>query len=189
MIATIAVDKTRHAPAYRCLSGSNCRLAPHCTTQLRWTTDAANRERLMHLTMLHLQQLPHFCGCPCCWPAAVTVPHTAPSVAPSYLYCCRCCFCHKHFVVWLFFSVDLWWRRRWRHKGDRVHIGHLSVHALLPQTEDYITYDGSLTQPGCQETVTWIVINKPFYISNEHVSRHRCCCCCCCCWCCCWWCK
>lgn len=53
--------------------------------------------------------------------------------------------------------------------GNRVHIRHLSVNGLLPDTDDYVTYDGSLTQPGCQETVTWIIINKPIYISNEHV--------------------
>jgi len=53
--------------------------------------------------------------------------------------------------------------------GNRVHIRHLSVHGLLPETGDYVTYDGSLSQPGCQETVTWIIVNKPIYISNEHV--------------------
>jgi len=53
--------------------------------------------------------------------------------------------------------------------GNRVHIRHLSINGLLPTTDDYVTYDGSLTQPGCQETVTWIIINKPIYISNEHV--------------------
>jgi len=53
--------------------------------------------------------------------------------------------------------------------GNRVHIRHLSINGLLPTTGDYVTYDGSLTQPGCQETVTWIIINKPIYISNEHV--------------------
>jgi len=57
--------------------------------------------------------------------------------------------------------------------GNRVHIRHLSVNGLLPSTDDYVTYDGSLTQPGCQETVTWIIINKPIYISSEHVRRAR----------------
>lgn len=60
-----------------------------------------------------------------------------------------------------------------RYKGDRVHIGHLSVHNLLPVTEDFITYEGSLTQPGCQETVTWIIINKPIYISYVHLMAMR----------------
>ena len=33
-----------------------------------------------------------------------------------------------------------------------------------------MTYEGSLTQPGCHETVSWIVFNKPLYITVEHVS-------------------
>jgi carbonic anhydrase len=54
--------------------------------------------------------------------------------------------------------------------GKQAHIRHLSINGLLPPTEHYMTYEGSLTQPGCQETVTWIIINKPIYISNSHVS-------------------
>ena len=34
-----------------------------------------------------------------------------------------------------------------------------------------MTYEGSLTQPGCHETVSWIVFNKPLYITVEHVSK------------------
>ena len=40
---------------------------------------------------------------------------------------------------------------------------------LLPATSDYVTYDGSLTQPGCQETVTWLLLNKPVYVTQRHV--------------------
>ena len=58
-----------------------------------------------------------------------------------------------------------------RYKGEQVRLRHLSVHGLLPQTDDYITYEGSLTQPGCQETVTWVIINKPIYISSDHVCN------------------
>jgi hypothetical protein len=33
----------------------------------------------------------------------------------------------------------------------------------------YMTYEGSMTQPGCQETVTWIVMNRPIYITMSQV--------------------
>ncbi len=54
--------------------------------------------------------------------------------------------------------------------GQQVRIRHLSIHGLLPPTTEYMTYEGSLTQPGCYETVTWIVMNKPIYITNEQVK-------------------
>ena len=54
--------------------------------------------------------------------------------------------------------------------GQEATIRHVSVYKLLPATSDYITYDGSMTQPGCQETVTWIIVNKPLYISIHHVG-------------------
>jgi len=54
--------------------------------------------------------------------------------------------------------------------GQEERIHHLSLYKLLPATSDYITYDGSMTQPGCQETVTWIIFNRPLYMSIHHVS-------------------
>ena len=41
---------------------------------------------------------------------------------------------------------------------------------ILPPTDHYVTYDGSLNQPACDETVTWVVYNKPVYVSGEFVS-------------------
>jgi carbonic anhydrase len=40
---------------------------------------------------------------------------------------------------------------------------------IIPSSSFYITYDGSLTQPSCQETVTWIIINKPLRITDHQV--------------------
>ena len=33
----------------------------------------------------------------------------------------------------------------------------------------YYTYAGSLTTPNCQEAVTWIVIEKPMFLSGAQV--------------------
>ncbi|PVD34710.1 hypothetical protein C0Q70_05987 [Pomacea canaliculata] len=52
-------------------------------------------------------------------------------------------------------------------KDDKVMVYHLDLNQLLPSTEHYITYDGSLTYPGCYETVTWIILNKPAIISTD----------------------
>jgi len=43
--------------------------------------------------------------------------------------------------------------------------------SLLPKHSDhYVTYEGSLTYPGCYETVTWAVMNNPIYISREDLA-------------------
>jgi len=60
-----------------------------------------------------------------------------------------------------------------RDTGQQVRVRHLSVNDLLPPTDDYITYEGSLTEPGCHETVTWVIPNKPIYITNEQVESNE----------------
>lgn len=60
-----------------------------------------------------------------------------------------------------------------RYKGQQVGLSHISLYGLLPHTDNYVTYEGSMTQPGCQETVTWIIFNKPVYISNENLLAMR----------------
>ena len=44
---------------------------------------------------------------------------------------------------------------------------------LLPETSGYITYEGSMTEPGCQETVTWVIMNRPIYITPQQVILGR----------------
>ncbi|KAF2365060.1 Alpha carbonic anhydrase [Trinorchestia longiramus] len=34
----------------------------------------------------------------------------------------------------------------------------------------YLTYEGSLTEPPCEETVTWVLLNRPAYISSQQVG-------------------
>lgn len=57
-----------------------------------------------------------------------------------------------------------------RFGGDEAPVRRLSVRGLLPDTEHYMTYEGSTTAPACHETVTWIVQNKPIYITKQQVS-------------------
>jgi carbonic anhydrase len=49
-------------------------------------------------------------------------------------------------------------------------IENVTIPNLLPTTQDYMTYEGSQTQPGCSETVTWIILNKPIYITHKQVQ-------------------
>lgn len=59
---------------------------------------------------------------------------------------------------------------RIRFGDDVVTVRRLLVQGLLPETDHYMTYEGSTTAPGCHETVTWIVLNKPIYITKQQVS-------------------
>lgn len=61
---------------------------------------------------------------------------------------------------------------RIRFGGDEAFIKRLSIRGLLPETDHYMTYDGSTTAPACHETVTWVVLNKPIYITKQQVSEN-----------------
>lgn len=56
------------------------------------------------------------------------------------------------------------------HRGGSIFIQDLKVADLLPETSQFVTYEGSLTQPGCHESVNWLVLNKPLYITRQNVS-------------------
>lgn len=45
----------------------------------------------------------------------------------------------------------------------------LNIADLYPDTTRYITYEGSITVPPCYETSTWILINKPVYVTQMQV--------------------
>ncbi|KAK3100509.1 hypothetical protein FSP39_021058, partial [Pinctada imbricata] len=55
--------------------------------------------------------------------------------------------------------------------GERnvTNIDSLPVSDLIPLTDEYMTYEGSLTQPGCHESVTWIILNKPVFVTRNQV--------------------
>ena len=57
-----------------------------------------------------------------------------------------------------------------KYRGDVARIHQLSLASLMPNTEDYVTYEGSTTFPGCWETTTWVVMNKPVYISRQEME-------------------
>ncbi|GAB1607123.1 hypothetical protein Ahia01_000995500 [Argonauta hians] len=60
-----------------------------------------------------------------------------------------------------------------RYRGQDTKVSSISIPDLLPRTDMYMTYEGSLTHPGCEETVTWMVINKPMYITKSHIEQLR----------------
>lgn len=47
----------------------------------------------------------------------------------------------------------------------------LNIADLYPDTTRYITYEGSITVPPCYETSTWILINKPVYVTQMQVPE------------------
>lgn len=52
-----------------------------------------------------------------------------------------------------------------------MEVKRLSIRGLLPDTDYYMTYDGSTTMPACYETVTWLILNKPIYITKQQVCK------------------
>lgn len=54
--------------------------------------------------------------------------------------------------------------------GSSTQIRHLALRSLLPNTDQYMTYEGSTTHPGCWESTVWIILNKPIYITKQEVS-------------------
>ncbi|XP_062586643.1 putative carbonic anhydrase-like protein 2, partial [Saccostrea cucullata] len=54
-------------------------------------------------------------------------------------------------------------------KGNKINIS-FNFNDLIPNTTEYMTYEGSLTIPGCQESVTWIIYNKPVYLSSDQMK-------------------
>lgn len=53
--------------------------------------------------------------------------------------------------------------------GNTTDIDEISIQSILPANHQYMTYEGSVTQPGCYETVTWILLNKPAFVGEHQV--------------------
>ena len=62
-------------------------------------------------------------------------------------------------------------------KGDAATVSSLSLANFLPSgpssTLHYYRYSGSLTTPGCYESVTWTVFHEPLAISESQMSFFR----------------
>jgi carbonic anhydrase len=43
--------------------------------------------------------------------------------------------------------------------------------ALLPKGRDYVTYGGSLTTPGCDEGVTWLIFTEAVSVSPAQLAK------------------
>lgn len=55
--------------------------------------------------------------------------------------------------------------------GSKINLNGFSVNNILPDLDFYVTYEGSITQPGCMETVTWVIVNKPIQMSRSQVRK------------------
>ncbi|VDN53247.1 unnamed protein product [Dracunculus medinensis] len=57
-----------------------------------------------------------------------------------------------------------------RKQRSRAIIKSFNPYGLMPPNSSYMTYSGSLTFPGCYETVTWVIMNNPIYITKEDLE-------------------
>ncbi|XP_034935669.1 carbonic anhydrase-related protein 10 isoform X2 [Chelonus insularis] len=59
-----------------------------------------------------------------------------------------------------------------KYRGEMTEIPRFVVRELLPDTKYYMTYEGSITMPACHETTTWIILNKPIYITKQQGTKN-----------------
>ncbi|VDN97205.1 unnamed protein product [Rodentolepis nana] len=60
-----------------------------------------------------------------------------------------------------------------RLKGEHRRLYGMILKTMLPSTQEFITYQGSLSFPGCHETVTWILLNAPVIVTEENLKGLR----------------
>ncbi|KAL8609898.1 hypothetical protein ACOMHN_016373 [Nucella lapillus] len=58
-------------------------------------------------------------------------------------------------------------------QGQTREVKALPTRSLLPDTNYYVTYEGSFTQPACLETVTWVLFNRPVHVSTTQLDTLR----------------
>ncbi|XP_051912441.1 carbonic anhydrase-related protein 10 isoform X3 [Hippocampus zosterae] len=59
------------------------------------------------------------------------------------------------------------------YKNDAYLLTGLNIEDIYPETSSFITYDGSMTIPPCFETATWILMNKPVYVTRMQMHSLR----------------
>ncbi|XP_066908130.1 carbonic anhydrase-related protein 10 [Halyomorpha halys] len=62
---------------------------------------------------------------------------------------------------------------RIKHGGEEIDVKQLLVQGLIPETDYYMTYDGSTTAPPCHETLVWLILNRPIYITKQQLHGMR----------------
>lgn len=75
-----------------------------------------------------------------------------------------------YFYIYLFLFVAL--VLLFCGEGSSTPIRHISLRSLIPNTDAYMTYEGSTTHPGCWESTVWIILNKPIYITKQEVAQY-----------------
>ncbi|ROI81785.1 Carbonic anhydrase-related protein 10 [Anabarilius grahami] len=56
---------------------------------------------------------------------------------------------------------------------DAYLLSGLNIEEVYPETASFITYEGSMTIPPCYETATWILMNKPIYVTKMQMHSMR----------------
>ncbi|MBD8890516.1 carbonic anhydrase [Roseibium litorale] len=57
--------------------------------------------------------------------------------------------------------------------GAEKTIGEADAAKLLPATQHFYRYEGSLTTPPCSETVVWTVLKEPIKVSEESIKEFQ----------------
>uniref|UniRef100_A0A915CTZ2 Carbonic anhydrase n=1 Tax=Ditylenchus dipsaci TaxID=166011 RepID=A0A915CTZ2_9BILA len=63
--------------------------------------------------------------------------------------------------------------RKLASQGDKVSLDFSPGHLLPSNTENFYHYEGSLTTPGCFETVDWMVFHEPVAITDDQLHNLR----------------
>ncbi|KAJ8301452.1 hypothetical protein KUTeg_020439 [Tegillarca granosa] len=93
----------------------------------------------------------------------IMLSHCVYLVSCYYFFCTLLCVLASTFFCNILSSVP----------DQTTRISGLPLKLLIPDTQQYITYEGSFTQPGCYESVTWILFNRPIRILKQQLAEFR----------------
>lgn len=93
------------------------------------------------------------------------------NITSFFILACFCFISPKRLTIEFCNAGSTKMKRGLLQPGQERPMPALSLKLLLPPTDYYITYEGSATTPACQETATWIVFNRPLYITEQQVCH------------------